>query len=182
MTLAPVNRLKRKLKSGVRTRGAWVNFQCDAVTEMMGFSGADWVLIDAEHAPFDPTTILRQLRVLAGTTADAMVRVPGHEHWMLKQVLDMGAQSIMVPVVDTAREAEAIVSACRYPPRGRRGVGPAVSRAGGYGRMARYVDNADDELCIVCAGGNRPRAGKSRGDGCGRRGRRDLHRARRSGG
>lgn len=149
MTTAPRNTLKARLKAGETTRGAWINFHADAVTEMAGHSGADWVLIDGEHAPYNPDGLLRQIRVLAGTPADAMVRVPTDEAWILKQVLDLGVQSIMVPVVETAAQAEAIVRACRYPPHGVRGVGPAVSRAGGYGRLSDYVQDANDEICII---------------------------------
>ena len=149
MTRAPHNDLKAKLKAGAVTRGIWLNFHSDAVTEMAGHSGADWCLIDGEHAPYDPTSILRQLRVLAGTPAHVAVRVPDSQSWMLKQVLDLGVQTVLVPMVETPEDARAIVAACRYPPKGKRGVGHGVARSGGYGRLPDYKDTADDEICII---------------------------------
>lgn len=149
MTGAPKNRLKARLKAGDQTRGLWLNFHADAVTEMAGQSGADWCLIDGEHAPFDPAGILRQLRVLAGTNAAPVVRVPDSAPWMLKQVLDMGVQTVIVPMVETPEEAHDIVAACRYPPQGIRGMGPAVARAGGYGRLPDYARNANEEICVI---------------------------------
>lgn len=149
MTTAPHNILKQRLKMGEKTRGVWLDFHADAVAEMAGHSGADWCLIDGEHAPFDPATILQQVRVLAGTPAATIVRLPDDQIWMIKQVLDMGVQNLMVPMVETAEQAQAIVSACRYPPQGVRGVGFGVARAGGYGRLPDYARNADAELMII---------------------------------
>ena len=149
MTTAPLNTLKARLKAGEKTRGLWLDLQSDAVTEMAGHSGADWCLIDGEHAPFDPATLLRQFRVLAGTPAAAAVRVPDGQAWMLKQVLDMGVQTVIVPMIETAQEARDVVRACRYPPDGIRGVGHGVSRAGGYGRLPDYQQNANEEICVI---------------------------------
>lgn len=145
----PKNRLKARLAAGEKTRGLWLNTRDDTITELGGLSGADWCLIDGEHGPFDADTILRQLRVLAGTPAATVVRVPDDQAWMIKQVLDMGAQTIMVPMVDTAEQAKAIVAACRYPPHGRRGLGASIVRAGGYGLYGDYQRQASDETCII---------------------------------
>ncbi|MEM9755576.1 MAG: aldolase/citrate lyase family protein [Pseudomonadota bacterium] len=146
---APRNSLKAALAAQAVTKGLWLNLASDAATEIAGHSGADWCLIDGEHTAFDPTRITAQARVLAGTPAAPVVRLPAAEPWMLGQVLDAGVQSIMVPRVDTAEAAAAMVAACRYPPRGTRGVGPAVSRAGGYGRLSMYTDTAEAELCLI---------------------------------
>lgn len=149
MTKAQKNTLKARLKAGETTRGIWLNLQSDAVTEIAGHSGADWCVVDGEHAPFDPVTLQRQLRILEGTPANAAIRVPDDQTWMLKQVLDIGARTVIVPMVDTPDQAEAIVQACRYPPHGIRGMGPAVARVSGYGRLSDYASNANDEICII---------------------------------
>ncbi|MEM8881809.1 MAG: aldolase/citrate lyase family protein [Pseudomonadota bacterium] len=149
MTDAPINRLKARLVAGETTRGCWLNLRSDAATEIAGFSGADWCLIDAEHGPFDPGDVLQQIRVLAGTPADPVIRLPAAEAWMLKQALDFGAQTIMVPMIETAEAAAQVVAACRYPPAGIRGVGPSIARSGAYGARSNYVATADAQMCVV---------------------------------
>ncbi|MEM9319550.1 MAG: aldolase/citrate lyase family protein [Pseudomonadota bacterium] len=149
MTAAPINKLKARLSAGEKTRGLWLDFHADAVAEMAGNSGADWCLIDGEHAPFDPAALLTQLRVLAGTKAEPIIRVPAAEAWMLKQVLDLGVQNVMVPMIETADQAQAVVRACRYPPDGIRGVGAMVARAGGYGARTDYLVTANAQICVI---------------------------------
>ncbi|QBY00331.1 2-keto-3-deoxy-L-rhamnonate aldolase [Rhodophyticola sp. CCM32] len=146
---APENTLKAALKAGRMQRGLWLNLGSDIAAEMAGQAGFDWCLIDAEHAPFDPATIRSQLIALAGSGTASVLRVPVNCDWVLKQVLDLGVQTVLVPMVDTAGQARDAVRACRYPPEGVRGMGAGVARAGGFGAFADYQSNANDEICVL---------------------------------
>ncbi|WP_071673326.1 HpcH/HpaI aldolase family protein [Nioella nitratireducens] len=146
---APTNHLKIALSDGRLLKGLWLNFGSALVTEAAGHSGFDWCLIDGEHSPWDPVGIRAQLMALAATPAQAVVRVPVAEDWVLKQVLDLGAQSVLVPMVDTPEQARAVVRACRYPPDGVRGQGAAVTRSARFGAVADYTTDANDEICIL---------------------------------
>ena len=146
---APINELKAALASGEVQRGLWLALGSEAVTEIAGQAGFDWCLVDGEHGPWDPTLIRRQLMVLAGTGTPGVVRVPVDEPWVLKQALDIGAQSVMVPMVGTAGQARAAVAACRYPPEGIRGNGGQTMRAGAYGGITDHAATANDEICLI---------------------------------
>ncbi|WP_439138148.1 HpcH/HpaI aldolase family protein [Roseicyclus sp.] len=146
---APKNTLKAAMREGRHLRGLWLALGSETVTEIVGRAGFDWCLIDGEHGPWDPTTIRRQLMVLASTGTPAIVRVPVNADWVIKQALDIGAQSVMVPMVNSADQARAAVAACRYPPQGVRGNGGATIRAGGFGAIADYTATANDEICVI---------------------------------
>lgn len=146
---APINHLKSKLARGDMLRGLWVCLGSDTVTEIAGHAGFDWCLIDGEHGAYDPTLIRRQLMILAGTPAEAVVRVPVNEDWVLKQVLDLGAQSVMVPMINSGEEARKAVAACRYAPQGIRGIGGATTRASGFGAFDGYNSTANDQICLL---------------------------------
>lgn len=143
------NRIKERLADRHLQLGMWLALASPAVAEIAGNAGFDWCLIDAEHGPSDIAMVLEQLRVLQGTACDAVVRIPNQDPWMLKKVLDIGAQTIMVPMVNSAAEARAIVRATRYPPEGTRGVGATLSRASGYGADDSYIDTASDDICLI---------------------------------
>lgn len=146
---APANRLKSALRSGAHTRGVWLTLASASVAEMAGHSGLDWCLIDGEHAPNTLQTIQAQLQALSGTPASAVVRLASAEPWMAKQVLDLGAQSLIFPMIHSGADAARAVAACRYPPHGVRGIGASVARVSGWGREADYMSNADDEICVI---------------------------------
>lgn len=146
---APKNKLKEAMAQGRMLRGLWVALGSETVTDIAGRAGFDWCLLDGEHGPWDPTGIRRQLMVLEGTGTPAVVRVPVNSDWVLKQALDIGAQTVMVPMVHSAAEAQAAVAACRYPPAGIRGNGGATHRAGGYGAIPDYAASANDEICVI---------------------------------
>lgn len=143
------NRIKQRLGSNQLQLGMWLALASPAVAEIAGNAGFDWCLIDAEHGPSDTALILDQLRVLQGTACDAVVRVPSQDAWILKKVLDIGAQTIMVPMVNTGAEAHAVVRATRYPPDGVRGMGASLARASGYGANADYAAQAADDICLI---------------------------------
>lgn len=146
---APVNKLKAALARGDMQRGLWLNLPGGIAAEIAGHAGFDWCLIDGEHGPWDPTGIREQLIALAGTGTSAVVRVPVAEDWVIKQALDLGVQTLLIPMVNSVSEAEAVVRACRYPPDGVRGMGASVARAGGYGSIAEYAATANDQICIL---------------------------------
>lgn len=146
---APINALKAALARGEMQRGLWLNLPGVITAELAGNAGFDWCLIDGEHGPWDPSAIRAQLMALATTPAAAVVRVPVAEDWVIKQALDLGVQTLLVPMVNSAAEADAVVRACRYPPEGVRGMGAMVARAGQYGGTDAYAATANDQICIL---------------------------------
>ncbi|WP_167051783.1 HpcH/HpaI aldolase/citrate lyase family protein [Salinibacterium sp. ZJ77] len=123
--------------------GVWVCSGSALVAEIVAGGGVDWLLIDMEHSPNGLESVLAQLQAVAAYPAAPLVRVPVGDVVVLKQVLDLGAQNILVPMVNTAEEARAVVEAVRYPPRGRRGVGSALARSARWNRVDDYLVNAD---------------------------------------
>ena len=136
---------------GARPRfGLWLASGSGYVTEICAGSGIDWVLLDQEHAPNDLRTTLDQLQVLAGyPDVDVVVRPPSADPVSIKQLLDIGAQNIIVPMIDGQQEAAAAVAATRYPPAGIRGVGSALARASRWNRISDYLVTADDGVSLT---------------------------------
>lgn len=116
--------------------------------EICAGAGLDYLLIDGEHAPLSLEGILAQLRVIAGTGTLSLVRVPALDEVIIKQVLDLGAQNVLVPMVHTAQDAEAAVRAMHYPPKGVRGVGSALARSGRWNRTAGYLQDAGEQVTL----------------------------------
>ncbi|WP_300520441.1 HpcH/HpaI aldolase/citrate lyase family protein [Aliiroseovarius sp.] len=143
------NRLKEALAAQQMQIGLWLNLGDASAAEIAGQAGYDWCLIDGEHGPYNPTAILGQLRALAPFGVEPVVRVPIGEDWVIKQVMDLGVRSLLVPMVDTPQQAAHLVRATRYAPEGHRGLGAAVARASGYGADTGYVDRANDEVCLL---------------------------------
>lgn len=145
---APQNRFKASLANGTRSIGCWMGL-CDPYSaEITARAGFDWVLIDGEHAPNDLAAITRQLQVLEPHTSP-IVRLPMQEPWLIKQVLEAGAQSLLIPMVNSADEARALVRAMRYPPKGIRGVGHALGRASQFGTVQDYAATANAQMCLI---------------------------------
>jgi 4-hydroxy-2-oxoheptanedioate aldolase len=143
------NELKRKLDVGETVFGAWVHTGSVVCAELLAQHGFDFLIFDLEHSPAELQDAVQVLRALQLTSTACVLRVPWNDHVLLKKVLDAGFDSIMVPSVDTAEQAEAAVQACRYPPRGRRGYGAPAVRASGYGASADYAARAADELLLI---------------------------------
>lgn len=152
---APINPLKHALSQGETTIGCWLSLANSFSTEAMGTTGFDWLLIDAEHSPNDIRSLREQLIALETSDSASVVRLPVGETWMIKQVLDIGAQSILIPMVESADEARELVRACRYPPNGVRGVGYTTTRAGRFGLIPDYGKTADDQICLLVQVENR---------------------------
>ncbi|MEJ1087124.1 aldolase/citrate lyase family protein [Microbacterium sp. Mu-80] len=128
--------------------GMWLSTGSMLNAEICAGSGVDWLLIDMEHGPNTIITVQRQLQVIAAYPVTPVVRVPVNDPVIIKQVLDTGAQSLIVPMVASAEEAAAAVAAVRYPPEGVRGVGSALARSGRWGRIAGYVPNATETVSL----------------------------------
>lgn len=143
------NRFKSALAAGRRQIGLWCTLSSPFSTEVVAGAGYDWLLLDTEHSPGDPLTVLPQLQVIAGyPSVSALVRPAANDAVLIKRFLDAGAQSLLIPYVQTAAEAEAAVAATRYPPQGIRGVS-ALTRATHFGRMKGYFEHAAEEICLI---------------------------------
>ena len=146
---APVNRFKVKLKTGETQLGLWLAMGQGYTAEIAAAAGFDWLLIDGEHAPNDVTSIHNQLMALSGHDVSPIVRIPHNDAALIKQVLDLGAQTLLCPMVHSAQDAERIVQAMRYPPKGIRGVGHMLGRASSFNGIPDYFETAEDELCLI---------------------------------
>src|SRR3979409_239002 len=116
----PLNNFKRALQAGRQQIGLWVSLANAYSAEIVAGSGFDWLLIDGEHSPNDPTTVLPQLQAVAPYPPTPIVRPAWNDKVLIKRYLDVGAQSLLIPYVQNAEEAAAAVAAVRYPPRGVR--------------------------------------------------------------
>ena len=148
----PINPFKQALREKRAQIGLWVGLADHYSTEICAGAGFDWLLLDGEHAPNDLRTLLRQAQVIAAYPAThAIARVPvGHGHVgtaLIKQYLDLGIQTLLVPMVDTAQQAADLVRAMRYPPDGIRGMGGA--RASRWGRYPNYSREANAQVCLL---------------------------------
>ena len=142
-------RLKEKLKSGALSPGIWVSLPSPTACEVIADAGLDWVIVDAEHSPFNPETLQHMLMAFRGSATTPLIRVPSNDAVMIKQVLDMGWDGILIPQVNSVDEVKQAVEACRYPPVGIRGFGPR--RAGNYYRdQDEYIKYANEAIiCII---------------------------------
>lgn len=145
----PTNRFKAGLRAGRHQLGLWNTIGGNTVPEMLGGAGFDWVLVDCEHAAIETVEVLPALQAL-GQQRDvaAVVRPAANDATLFKRLLDLGAQTLLVPYVETAAEAQAAVRAMRYGPRGMRGMA-GMTRATRYGKVDAYFTCAEEELCLV---------------------------------
>jgi 4-hydroxy-2-oxoheptanedioate aldolase len=144
----PRNEFKRALKAGRPQIGLWSSLSSNYSVEVIAGAGFDWILLDSEHSPADLENLLRQLQAAAAYPAHAIVRVPWNDMVTTKRVLDIGAQSVLVPYVCTPDEARSAVANTRYPPLGVRGVA-GTTRATRFGRVKDYAKRAHEEICVL---------------------------------
>jgi len=144
----PRNAFKQAIAAGRLQIGLWSSLASPIAAEIVADSGFDWILFDSEHSPNEVPGLLVQLQAAAGGTAAAIVRPAWNDVVLIKRVLDIGAQSLLVPYVQDAEEARRAVAAVRYPPAGIRGVA-AATRASRYGRVTDYLKKAADEICLL---------------------------------
>lgn len=146
---APKNLFKQALKEGRAQIGLWQALANAYTVEICAGAGYDWLLLDAEHAPNDVPLLVSQLQAMKGTASHAVIRPPIGETWIIKQMLDIGAQTLLIPMVESKEMAETMVKAVRYPPHGVRGVGAALARASAFNRIPDYLPTANDEICLL---------------------------------
>jgi 4-hydroxy-2-oxoheptanedioate aldolase len=144
----PANPLKRALREGRPQIGLWSQLTSPIGVELLAGSGFDFLVLDTEHAPNELPTILAQLQAMTAGTASGVVRVAWNDPVLFKRLLDVGAQSLLVPFVQNADEARRAVAATRYPPHGIRGVA-VVTRASRYGRVRDYPGRAHEQLLVL---------------------------------
>jgi 4-hydroxy-2-oxoheptanedioate aldolase len=144
----PENPFKRALARGTPQIGLWSSLSSNYTVEVIAGAGFDWILLDSEHSPADIENLLTQLQAAAPYPTHPVVRIPWNDMVTIKRVLDIGAQSLLVPYVSTADEARAAVSFARYPPAGVRGVA-GTTRATRFGRIPDYARRAHEEICVL---------------------------------
>ncbi len=144
----PRNRFKRAIKAGTPQIGLWCSLCSPYSTEIVAGAGFDWLLIDAEHSPNDLPLVSVQLQAMLGSASHAIVRPPWNDMVQIKQYLDAGAQSLLVPYVQSVEEARAAVAHTRYPPAGVRGVA-GTTRATRFARVHDYFARAAEETCVL---------------------------------
>src|SRR3989449_2305838 len=144
----PRNAFKHALKAGKPQIGLWSSLSSNYSVEVIAGAGFDWLLLDMEHSPNDLESLLAQLQAAAPYSTHPVVRVPWNDMVIIKRVLDVGAQSLLVPYVSSAEEAKGAVSFTCYPPKGVRGVA-GTTRATRFGRIKDYARRAQEEICLL---------------------------------
>ena len=146
---APENLFKSALSQGQTLYGCWAGFADAYATEILATAGFDWLVIDGEHAPNDLRSMMHQLQILTGQHSLPVVRLPMGEAWAIKQALDIGAQTLLIPMVESAQQASDLVRATRYPPEGIRGSGAALARASHFSAIEDYTATANRQICLL---------------------------------
>lgn len=144
------NILKKKVVNRARTYGVWNGLVDTVVAEILACADFDWILIDGEHAPFDIRKIQLQLQTLSAYDTQVIVRPPVGDTVLIKQLMDIGVQNVMIPMVETAEQAMQLIKDMRYPPEGNRGVGTALARASKWNRLENYFAKANSQMCLIC--------------------------------
>ena len=144
----PVNHFKRAIAAGRPQIGLWCSFPTHHTVEVLSRTGFGWLLLDMEHSPNDMGSLHLQLMATAGGTATPVVRPPWNDMVTIKRCLDVGAQTLLLPYVQSAEEAANAVAYTRFPPEGLRGVAGST-RAAGFGRIKDYLNIAHREICVL---------------------------------
>lgn len=145
----PTNLFKRAIKQGKPQIGLWLALGDAVCAELCAAAGFDWLLLDAEHGPNDLRSLLSQLQAVAPYASHPVVRLRVGDTHLIKQVLEIGAQTLLIPMVETAEQASALVAAMQYPPAGVRGVGAALGRSSRWNRMPAYLKQAGEQMCLL---------------------------------
>ncbi|MEY4698510.1 MAG: hypothetical protein RIT14_2938 [Pseudomonadota bacterium] len=146
--MPPTNRIKRGLAEGRQMVGLWNSLPGPLVAELLATCGFDWIVIDTEHAVTDIPDTMAMMQAMAPYRTQVAVRPAANDTVLIKRLLDLGAQTLVIPYVQTAEEARAAVAAMRYAPRGLRGVA-GMTRASVFGQVANYLARAEEELCLI---------------------------------
>jgi|TARA_B110000977_G_scaffold180919_1_gene241111 4-hydroxy-2-oxoheptanedioate aldolase len=143
------NTFKQSLNLDKPTFGLWLGIPDATVAQIGAGAGFDWVLIDAEHGPFDLKSIMGHLQAIEPYPVSSIVRPVEGNTALIKQLLDIGTQTLLIPMVNTAEQATELVKAAYYPPRGIRGLGTSMARAAQWNRVPDYLQKANDEVCLI---------------------------------
>jgi 4-hydroxy-2-oxoheptanedioate aldolase len=144
----PKNRFKQSLLAAQTQLGLWCSLSSAYAAEAVAGAGFDWLLLDTEHSPGGVETTLAQLQAVAAYAVSPIVRPAANDAVLIKKYLDIGAQTLLVPFVQSSHEAQAAVAAMRYAPAGIRGVA-GITRATRFGRVQNYFTRAHEELCLL---------------------------------
>ena len=143
------NTLRQTMLSGGQALGVWLQSGEAAFAEIAGLAGLDFFIVDLEHGPGDVHTVMEMMRAASSTPATGLVRVPSSEPILIRRMLDAGAGGVLVPMVESAEEAQRVADACRYPPLGRRGMAADVVRGADYGLDSGYLTHAHEESFVA---------------------------------
>ncbi len=143
------NWIKKQLKDGKTVFPLWAGIGSPTLAEAAVYAGWPVILIDNEHGMASLETTVQMVRAVESAGGHVIVRVPWNDHVYLKRILDLGVQSIMIPMISDRESAEEAVAACRYPPHGRRGYAAPVVRASMYGADPGYAKDAMGELLLI---------------------------------
>jgi len=143
------NKFKTAIKAGQKQYGIWNGIPHSYCAEILAGAGFDWVLIDAEHGPFDMNQIIVQLQAMSRYDVSPILRMRNADPVYMKPLMDAGVQSFIIPMVESGETAELMVKALRYAPEGTRGVGTALARAAKWNRVNNYFKDANDQMCLI---------------------------------
>jgi len=149
MSVIKKNQFKQALNRDKPIFGLWQGIPDTSVAEIGAGAGFDWLLIDAEHGPFDLKSVMLHLQAVEPYPVSTIVRPAEGTTALIKRLLDVGAQTLLIPMVDTAEQAKQVVAAAKYPPTGIRGLGTSMARAANWNRTTDYLDKANDEICVI---------------------------------
>src|SRR4051812_42133474 len=142
------NTFRRDLRAGKSLIGCWASLASNLTTEILGYAGFDWLLLDGEHAPNDYASFISQLQALKDSPSAPIVRPQWQDPVVIKRLLDIGFYNFLIPFIESAEQATKAVAATRYPPDGFRGVGTA-HRSNKYGFNADYFKTINDDICVT---------------------------------
>lgn len=144
----PINTFKQALHNGRMQLGLWSGLSSHVTVELLANAGFDWLLIDTEHSPNELPMVHSQLQAIARGATHPIVRPTWNDAVVIKRLLDIGAQTLLIPFVENADEARSAVAATRYPPLGVRGYA-AAARASDFGRIKDYPHACQEQLCVL---------------------------------
>lgn len=144
----PVNAFKLRLKAGETQLGLWMSIPSPVTAEALSLLGFDWLMFDSEHAAVEVASMQPLFQAAAAGQSAIVARPAWNDKVLIKKMLDIGAQTLLIPFVQSAAEAEAAVRATRFPPEGIRGVAGAT-RASRFGLAPGYLKGANDQICVL---------------------------------
>jgi 4-hydroxy-2-oxoheptanedioate aldolase len=143
------NRFRAGLETGNTLYGLWLGIPDNSVAELLAGTGFDWLVVDHEHGPLELRDVMSHLQAMAPYDVAPIVRPVDDDPALLKKLCDIGVQTFLVPMIDTPEQAAAVVSAVKYPPEGRRGMGTSMARAARWNAIPGYLQQANEEICVI---------------------------------